>query len=53
VHTPGESCDYHDAAVALLRDGVRVAAAAEERFSRMLLTRSPGAKWMLRWWRIS
>jgi len=31
----GISCYYHDAAVALLRDGVLVAAAEEERFSRI------------------
>ena len=30
----GVSCYYHDAAAALLRDGVPVAAAEEERFSR-------------------
>jgi carbamoyltransferase len=30
----GISCFYHDAAAALLRDGVLVAAASEERFSR-------------------
>ena len=30
----GISCYYHDAAAALLRDGVLVAAAEEERFSR-------------------
>src|SRR5256885_752 len=30
----GVSCHYHDAAAALLRDGVLVAAAQEERFSR-------------------
>ena len=30
----GISCFYHDAAAALLRDGVLVAAAEEERFSR-------------------
>lgn len=30
----GISCYYHDSAAALLRDGVLVAAAAEERFSR-------------------
>lgn len=31
----GVSCYYHDAAAALLRDGVLVAAAEEERFSRI------------------
>ena len=31
----GISCFYHDAAAALLRDGVLVAAAEEERFSRV------------------
>jgi carbamoyltransferase len=31
----GISCHYHDAAAALLRDGVLVAAAQEERFSRI------------------
>ena len=30
----GISCFYHDAAAALLRDGVIVAAAQEERFTR-------------------
>ncbi len=30
----GISCFYHDAAAALLKDGVIVAAAAEERFTR-------------------
>ncbi len=30
----GISCFYHDAAAALLKDGVLVAAAEEERFSR-------------------
>ncbi len=30
----GISCFYHDSAAALLRDGVLVAAAEEERFSR-------------------
>jgi carbamoyltransferase len=34
VHILGISCHYHDAAAALLRDGVLVAAAQEERFSR-------------------
>src|SRR5688572_13384618 len=34
MHILGISCHYHDAAVALLRDGVPVAAAEEERFSR-------------------
>lgn len=31
----GVSCDYHDAAAALVEDGVVVAAAEEERFSRV------------------
>ena len=31
----GISCYYHDAAAALLRDGMLVAAAQEERFSRI------------------
>ena len=30
----GISCFYHDAAAALLKDGILVAAAEEERFSR-------------------
>ena len=30
----GISCFYHDSAVALLKDGVLIAAAMEERFSR-------------------
>jgi carbamoyltransferase len=30
----GISCDYHDSSAALLKDGLLVAAAAEERFSR-------------------
>jgi carbamoyltransferase len=34
VHVLGVSCYYHDAAAALLRDGMLVAAAEEERFSR-------------------
>jgi carbamoyltransferase len=34
VNVLGLSCFYHDAAAALLRDGVIVAAAQEERFSR-------------------
>src|SRR5882672_9026334 len=34
MHVLGISCHYHDAAAALLRDGVLVAAAQEERFSR-------------------
>src|SRR5262245_17942521 len=34
MHILGISCHYHDAAAALLRDGVLVAAAEEERFSR-------------------
>jgi carbamoyltransferase len=35
VHVLGVSCYYHDAAAALLRDGVLIAAAEEERFSRV------------------
>jgi carbamoyltransferase len=35
VHILGVSCYYHDAAAALLHDGVLVAAAEEERFSRL------------------
>ena len=35
MHILGVSCYYHDAAAALLRDGVLVAAAEEERFSRV------------------
>jgi carbamoyltransferase len=35
VHILGVSCYYHDAAAALLQDGVLVAAAEEERFSRV------------------
>ena len=35
MHVLGVSCYYHDAAAALLRDGVLVAAAEEERFSRV------------------
>ncbi|MEK6710527.1 MAG: carbamoyltransferase N-terminal domain-containing protein, partial [Nitrospinota bacterium] len=35
MHILGISCFYHDAAAALLRDGVLVAAAEEERFSRV------------------
>ena len=31
----GISCYYHDAAAALLQDGVLVAAAEEERFTRV------------------
>ena len=34
MHVLGISCHYHDAAAALLRDGVLVAAVQEERFSR-------------------
>jgi len=34
MHILGISCYYHDSSVALLRDGVIVAAAQEERFSR-------------------
>jgi carbamoyltransferase len=35
VYVLGVSCYYHDAAAALLRDGVLIAAAEEERFSRV------------------
>jgi carbamoyltransferase len=35
VHVLGVSCYYHDAAAALLQDGVLIAAAEEERFSRV------------------
>jgi predicted NodU family carbamoyl transferase len=35
VYTLGVSCYYHDAAAALLRDGGLIAAAEEERFSRI------------------
>jgi len=35
VHILGVSCFYHDSAAALLKDGVLVAAAEEERFSRI------------------
>src|ERR1700727_1515638 len=35
MHILGISCYYHDAAAALLRDGQLVAAAEEERFSRI------------------
>ena len=35
MHILGVSCYYHDAAAALLRDGQLVAAAQEERFSRI------------------
>jgi carbamoyltransferase len=35
MHILGVSCFYHDAAAALLRDGALVAAAEEERFSRV------------------
>jgi carbamoyltransferase len=35
VHILGVSCYYHDAAAALLQDGMLVAAAEEERFSRV------------------
>ena len=35
MHVLGVSCYYHDAAAALLRDGQLVAAAEEERFSRI------------------
>ncbi len=34
MHILGISCHYHDAAAALLRDGMLVAAAQEERFTR-------------------
>ena len=34
MHILGISCDFHDAAAALLRDGLLVAATEEERFSR-------------------
>jgi len=34
LHVLGLSCFYHDSAAALLRDGVLVAAAEEERFTR-------------------
>src|SRR5215831_2004831 len=34
MHILGISCFYHDAAAALLRDGILVAAAEEERFTR-------------------
>src|SRR5580693_2885615 len=35
MHVLGVSCYYHDAAAVLLRDGALVAAAEEERFSRI------------------
>ena len=35
MHILGVSCYYHDAAAALLKDGQLVAAAEEERFSRI------------------
>ncbi|HEY6339377.1 MAG TPA: carbamoyltransferase [Candidatus Sulfotelmatobacter sp.] len=35
MHILGVSCYYHDAAAALLRDGVLIAAAEQERFSRV------------------
>lgn len=35
MHILGISCYYHDAAAALIRDGVLVAAAEEERFTRI------------------
>ena len=35
MHILGISCFYHDAAAALLRDGVLIAASEEERFSRV------------------
>src|SRR5215472_727938 len=34
MHILGISCFYHDAAAALLRDGILIAAAEEERFTR-------------------
>ena len=34
MHILGISCFYHDAAAAILRDGVLLAAAEEERFTR-------------------
>ncbi|MBI3319163.1 MAG: hypothetical protein HYZ89_01045, partial [Candidatus Omnitrophica bacterium] len=34
MHILGISCFYHDAAAVILRDGMLVAAAEEERFSR-------------------
>ena len=35
MHILGVSCYYHDAAAVLLKDGALVAAAEEERFSRI------------------
>jgi len=35
MHVLGISCYFHDAAAALVSDGVLVAAAEEERFSRI------------------
>ena len=35
MHILGISCYFHDAAAAILRDGTLVAAAEEERFSRV------------------
>ena len=35
MHILGISCYYHDAAAAILRDGQLIAAAEEERFSRV------------------
>jgi len=35
VYILGVSCYFHDAAAVLLKDGVLVAAAEEERFSRI------------------
>ncbi len=35
MHILGISCHYHDSAAALLRDGLLIAAAEEERFSRV------------------
>lgn len=34
MHILGISCFFHDSAAALLRDGILVAAAEEERFTR-------------------
>jgi hypothetical protein len=35
MHILGLSCYFHDASAAILRDGTLVAAAEEERFSRV------------------
>ena len=35
MHILGVSCYYHDAAAVLLKDGALVAAAEEERFTRI------------------